>query len=58
VLDADAGEAGWNSLGSFELARGAARVEITDATEGRIVIADAVRWRPAHAGAPPVAAAP
>ena len=39
-------EQGWNSLGSFELARGEVRVVVSDKTEGRLVVADAIRWVP------------
>lgn len=37
-------ERGWNHLGSFHLATGTARVELTDATAARAVVADAVKW--------------
>ncbi|MDH5398490.1 MAG: hypothetical protein OEX02_10105, partial [Cyclobacteriaceae bacterium] len=35
---------GWNNLGSFYLSPGEAQVEITDRADGRIVIADAIKW--------------
>lgn len=43
-LDRSELEKGWNHLGSFHLATGTARVELTDATAARAVIADAVKW--------------
>ncbi len=50
TFDADGAEAGWNSLGTFELAAGDVRFAVSDETDGRIVLADAVRFRPAGAG--------
>ena len=44
-FDGAAAEAGWNDLGVFELSKGEARVEVSDQTSGRRVIADAVRWQ-------------
>ena len=44
-FDASAAESGWNSLGEFELPAGEARVLVSDETSGRVVIADAIRWR-------------
>ena len=44
-FDASAAESGWNSLGEFELPVGEARVLVSDETSGRVVIADAIRWR-------------
>jgi len=46
TFDAAVGEAGWNSLGLFDLTSGRVRVELSDATEGRYVYADAIRWTP------------
>jgi hypothetical protein len=46
AFDAAVGEAGWNSLGRFDLTSGRVRVELSDATEGRYVYADAIRWTP------------
>ncbi len=48
TFDADGGEAGWNSLGTFEIADGSVRVEVSNEVEGkgRYVIADAIRWSP------------
>ena len=46
-LDADEVPPGWNELGEFELAKGEVDVSINDeAPDGRVVIADAVRWTP------------
>jgi hypothetical protein len=47
TFDADGGEPGWNSLGSFSIDAGEVRVVVSDATEGDFVLADAVRWTPA-----------
>jgi hypothetical protein len=50
-FDAENGEAGWNTLGSFELADGEVRVEVPNVAEdGDFVIADAIRWRRAVGG--------
>jgi ABC-type transport system involved in multi-copper enzyme maturation permease subunit len=46
TLDVRSGESGWNSLGSFELAGGETRVILSDETESRTVVADAIRWAP------------
>ncbi|MCY3620602.1 MAG: hypothetical protein OXH68_02680 [Gammaproteobacteria bacterium] len=47
TLDFDAahGETGWNKLGEFDLPGGPARLEVSNVTNGQVVIADAVRWR-------------
>ena len=37
-------ERGWNHLGSFHLTAGSARVEFTDRSTSRLVVADAVKW--------------
>ena len=51
TFDADGGESGWNTLGTFEIADGETRVEIANSSEGgRAVIADAIRWVPASTG--------
>ena len=42
--NADADAAGWNTLGEFELAAGEVRLEFSNQTDGRLVVADAVRW--------------
>jgi hypothetical protein len=48
--DAAVSNVGWNLVGEFELPAGEVRVEISDRTDGAIVIADALRWSPARAG--------
>ena len=35
---------GWNYLGTYYFSSGVAKVELTNQSEGRIVIADAVKW--------------
>ena len=37
---------GWNDLGDFQLAAGETRLEVANGTDGIVVIADAIRWRP------------
>jgi hypothetical protein len=49
-LDLAAAEIGWNSMGSFELAGGVVRVEVSNETDGRLVVADAIRWVPVAVG--------
>jgi len=44
TLDIANAEQGWISLGTFYLSSDTARVELTDKTKGRMVIADAVKW--------------
>lgn len=46
TFDAAAAEEGWNSLGELEMAAGEARVVLSDETDGRAVVADAIRLRP------------
>jgi ABC-type transport system involved in multi-copper enzyme maturation permease subunit len=45
-FNAKNGETGWNNLGTFELADGEVRVKLSNESEGRLVIADAIRWVP------------
>ena len=45
-FDADGGEAGWNTLGTFELASGDVSLKVSNKTDGKVVLADAVRFRP------------
>jgi ABC-type transport system involved in multi-copper enzyme maturation permease subunit len=45
-FDADGGESGWNSLGTFEVQAGEVVVKISDSTDGDYVVADAIRWLP------------
>ena len=44
-LDGAAAARGWNELGEFSLPGGEVRIEVSDQTSGRLVIADAIRWR-------------
>jgi len=44
VVDLDNAPAGWNLLGEFRLVAGKNTVELTDKSEARFVIADAVKW--------------
>ncbi|MDX1389774.1 MAG: hypothetical protein R3344_11330, partial [Acidobacteriota bacterium] len=46
-FDTGAATEGWNSLGNFEIAEGDVRVELSNETDASLVIADAIRWRPA-----------
>jgi len=41
------GCSGWNDIGEFELTAGDVKVELSDETDGFIVIADAMAWSPA-----------
>ena len=50
TLDLSQAETGWNSLGSFEIADGEVRVVVSDETDGRMVVADAIRWVPVTVG--------
>ena len=43
-FDASAAEPGWTTLGRFDLAAGEVSLVVTNRTDGRTVIADAVRW--------------
>ncbi|MBN1163042.1 MAG: hypothetical protein JXB45_00550 [Candidatus Krumholzibacteriota bacterium] len=43
-LDLNTAEDGWNYLGSFYISEGTARIEITNQTQARFVIADAIKW--------------
>jgi hypothetical protein len=51
-FDATVGEIGWNVLGEFDLPAGEARVELSDATSGLLVVADAIRWEPVRGEEP------
>jgi len=46
-FDGKAAQPGWNDLGEFQLPAGETRLEISNMTTGFVVIADAIRWRPA-----------
>ena len=47
AFDAAGAETGWNDLGRFDLPKGPVRLIVSNRTSGDIVLADAVRWRPA-----------
>jgi hypothetical protein len=44
--DASAANAGWNRVGEYRMPAGDVRVELTDRTDGRMVVADAIAWSP------------
>jgi len=44
VLDLGEAQEGWNELGTYRLAAGTARVELSDKIGGRAVVADAIKW--------------
>ena len=44
-FDAALGETGWNKLGEFDIPGGQTRLEVSNVTNGTVVIADAIRWR-------------
>jgi len=44
-LDANSANEGWNLLGTFYFSKGAATIELSDRTKGRLVYADAIKWR-------------
>ena len=37
---------GWNHLGDFDLQSPHVALVVTDQTDGEVVVADAIRWRP------------
>jgi hypothetical protein len=43
-LDLNGADDGWNYLGSYYISGGEAKIELTNESEGRVVIADAVKW--------------
>ncbi|MXY56275.1 MAG: hypothetical protein F4029_14045 [Gammaproteobacteria bacterium] len=45
-FDGAAADTGWNKVGEFELAAPEVRLEISNRTDGEMVIADAIRWVP------------
>ena len=45
-FDGRSSEAGWNSLGTFDLAGGRVDVAISTRSDGDFVLADAIRWVP------------
>ena len=44
-FDATQATPGWNHLGGYDLPAGRVQVVVSDATDGDIVVADAVRWQ-------------
>ena len=44
VLDVTESEGGWTFLGTYYISPDTARVELTDKSKGRMVVADAVKW--------------
>jgi len=44
ILDYETAEGGWNNLGSFYLSPDTVKVVLTNQTQGRIVIGDAIKW--------------
>ena len=44
VLDVTQSEGGWTFLGTYYISPDTARVELTDKSKGRMVVADAVKW--------------
>jgi ABC-type transport system involved in multi-copper enzyme maturation permease subunit len=57
TFNANGSNMGWNLVGEFYLPAGDARVEISDQTEGRLVVADAIAWSPVRKQDPQSAAA-
>ncbi|MCP4664305.1 MAG: hypothetical protein GY856_53660 [bacterium] len=55
TFDAKAAETGWNVLDELELTGGEVRVELSNKTNGSVVIADAIRWLPDGEEKPPSA---
>lgn len=51
-FDNAGGTAGWNELGEYELPAGEVTVTLSDQSEGRLVVADAIRWSPRPDAAP------
>jgi hypothetical protein len=44
TVDFDNAEAGWNNLGRYYLSPDSAKVELTNQSTGRVVLADAIKW--------------
>jgi len=44
ILNLRDAETGWNLLGTYYLSSGPAKVELTNESQGRIVVADAIKW--------------
>ena len=45
AFDGSVDEAGWHKVGEFGLPDGMVRLTVSNRTDGRIVIADAIKWR-------------
>ena len=45
-FDGSQAPAGWNKLGEYDLPAGPVRLEVSNRTDGEMVIADAIRWVP------------
>jgi len=45
-FDSKAASTGWSLVGSIVLPEGETTVTISDKTDGRFVVADAIRWSP------------
>lgn len=52
-FDASATDPGWTTLGRFDLEAGPVSLVVTNRTDGRTVVADAVRWSADDAEPPP-----
>lgn len=50
TFDSVAAGGGWNLVGTQDLPAGEVRVELTDRTDGQLVVADAIRLQPAAGG--------
>ncbi|MDE0660017.1 MAG: hypothetical protein OXI79_10260 [Gammaproteobacteria bacterium] len=46
AYDARMAVPGWNDIGTFELPAGPVSVTVSDATDGQVIVADAIRWVP------------
>jgi len=44
LLDLRNAEEGWNPLGSYYLSEGETKVEMTNESSARVVLADAIKW--------------
>ncbi len=44
-FDGGAAHPGWNEVGAFDIDAGPVHVLVTNRTDGKVVVADAVRWR-------------
>ena len=44
ILDVNSAEQGWNFMGTFYMSSGTAKVELSNESNGAIVIADAIKW--------------